>query len=102
MRSKLHVLNESEAVDTTPILNSVYQLLSEKALFEMKPQDVNNKTVLGGVGFFFHVPEEDRPDDQAMICYDKHHKWWNEKLIMLDIEEYRRYMLKEKGVYIED
>jgi len=97
MKNKLTVFDDEQVKNISSILISVYNLLSEKAMFEMMAQDELNKTVLGGVGFFFK-----KNDDTSYLCYDKHPKYWNETHIKRDIEEYRRYILREKGVYIEE
>lgn len=97
MKNKLTVFDQEELKDISPILMSVYQFLGEKAMFEMKPQDENNRTVLGGVGFFFKEHNK-----EYMLCYDKHPKYWNETEINEDIEQYKKYIYKQKGVFIED
>lgn len=94
MPQKLKILDDE---DVSPIVGTVYQLLVEKTMFEMRKHDANNRLILGGVGFFF---KEDH--DQYLLCYDKHPKTWNETLIKNDVEEIRKYILKSKGAYIEE
>lgn len=94
MSQKFKILENS---DLSPIIASVHQLLVEKTMFEMRKHDETNRLVLGGVGFFFKEYHED-----YYLCYDKHPRYWNEQAIKIDIEEIRKYILKSKGVYIEE
>lgn len=87
------VFENDDMKQVSPIIKSVYMLLCEKAMFEMKEQNEMNKTVLGGVGFFFK-----NDNTQQYICYDKHPNNWNEQKIMEDLEEYRKHILKTKGI----
>lgn len=94
MADKLKILEEKEL---SPIIATVYQLLVEKTMFEKRKHDETNRLVLGGVGFFFKEHHGD-----YFLCYDKHPSVWNESFIKEDVEAIRKYMLKAKGVYIED
>jgi len=96
MAGKLKVIGGEEVKQMSPILMTVYQLLIEKTMFEKQHQNENNRTVLGGVGFYFK-----ENGDEYYLCYDKHPKYWNEVYIKEDIEEIKKYMMIEKGAYIE-
>lgn len=96
MSAKMKVLSEKDAEQLSPILMTVNQLLVEKCMFEKRPQDETNKTILGGVGFFFK-----ERDGKYYLCYDKHPKFWNDLYIKEDIEQIRKYILIEKGAFIE-
>lgn len=85
-----------EPHDISPIINTVFDLLSQKALFEALSQDKNNITKLGGVNFHFM-----ERDGEYFLMYDVHPSLWNENAIRNDIEDYSKYMARAKGVFIE-
>jgi hypothetical protein len=95
--TKVKVFDESNASELSPIIGSVERFLIQKTHFEKMPQDKNNKTYLGGVGFYF-----DEVDGMHLICYDKHPKYWNEQHIKNDLDNWERYMAKQQGVPIHE
>lgn len=94
--SKVTVFSEEEINNISPLIMTVQQFLMEKSMFEKKKHDKLNMTSLGGVGFYFEYD-----DNNTYLMYTKHPKEWNEFYIKKDIEEYNRYMMIQKGAYIQ-
>lgn len=97
MAGKTKILEDKDIKNISPMILAANELLMEKALFENLRQDENNRTILGGVGFFFR-----ERDGEYFLCWDKHPRYWNEEYMKEDIEEYKKYMLKQKGAYIQE
>lgn len=85
-----------EDTEVSSFIIAIQQFLIDKAMFEKTKPDKFNITTLGGVGFYFEYD-----DNETYLCYTKHPKDWNESSIKYDMEEYTKYMLAQKGVYIE-
>lgn len=73
--------------------------LVRKGQVEQRRQDLQNRTILGGVNFWFQID----PNNGAIIlCYDKHPTEWDIDLILKNINDLEHIFYVQEGVAYYD
>src|SRR3982751_355107 len=73
--------------------------LARKAMVEYRRQDLSNRTILGGVNFWFQI---DPNNGSTILCYDKHPSEWDIDLILKNINDLEHIFYVQEGLVFYD
>lgn len=84
---RIKLLTPDERKRVSHVTQRVNNYFSIKTMYERKKQDVENKSVLGGVQFFYkYDTREDGIVENVTLCWDIHPSEWNNELIIQEID----------------
>lgn len=72
--------------------------LARKAMFEMRRQDLHNRTMLGKVNFWFQI---DPNNGSTVLCYDQHPTTWDIDAILKSITDLEHTFYVAEGLVLD-
>lgn len=99
-QAHISVITDAETLQKLQNLSDHIALfLVRKGQMEQRRQDLTNRTILGGVNFWFQIDDK---NGSIILCYDKHPKDWKVDEIMRNINDLEHMFYVQEGMVFVD
>lgn len=99
-QAQISVITDEETLSKLQNLSDHVSLfLVRKGMLEHRRQDLLNRTILGGINFWFQI---DGSNGSIILCYDKHPSEWNVDEILKNINDLEHIFYVQEGVAFYD